>query len=301
MFSVSDYLHPRFWPSWLGFGVLRLLSLLPVPVLAFMGVLLGNTVYALLPSRRRIAAANVAHCFPELSQAEQKAIVRRCFQLVAQTTLCMGINWWSSPERIKRLVSYEGKEHYDEALASGNNIILLAPHAIGLEMGGLGLSVERPMITMYQHTKKPLLNNMVKAKRGRFDGFLVERREPLRTLLKLIRQGHPFYYLPDQDAGAKGVFAPFFGVSASTHPMLSKFAKVGNAVVLPIYTRILPGGKGWHAVIGPAIEDFPGPDELVDTARMNKVIEDMVRTAPEQYFWVHKRFKTRPDGEASLY
>jgi len=301
MFSPRDYLHPRYWLSWIGFGLLRVLSWLPLPALAMLGKGLGNTVYLLMPSRRRIALKNISASFPELSKEEHSRIAKRCFQLIAQTTLSMGINWWASPARLKRLVSYEGKEHYDKVLAEGKNVILLAPHAIALEMGGLVLSLERSMITMFQHTKRPLLNNMVKAKRGRFGGILVERREPLRALLKLIRQGHPFYYLPDQDAGDKGVFVPFFNTQASTFSVLSKFAKAGHAVVLPCFTHILPNGKGWHAVIGEPLENFPGEDELLDAERMNSVIATMISTAPEQYFWVHKRFKTRPANEADFY
>lgn len=301
MFTPGDYLHPRYWLSWFGFGLLRLTSLLPLPAIALLGSALGTLVFYLMKSRRQIAVQNLATCFPERHEDQHQATAKRCFQLVASTTLSMGVNWWASPDRLKRLVSYEGKAHYEEAIEQGRNIILLAPHAIALEMGALLLSRERSMITMYQHTRKKLLNDIVKDRRGRFGGILVERREPLRQLLKLIRAGNPFYYLPDQDAGDKGVFVPFFGVEASTVPMLSKFAKIGNAVVLPVYTHILPKGAGWHVVIGKPLEDYPSGDEIEDTRRMNEVIETMVRTAPEQYFWVHKRFKTRPPGADPFY
>ena len=301
MFTPSDYLHPRYWLSWLGFGLLRLLSFLPLPAIAVMGTGLGSLVFYLMTSRRQIALQNLVACFPEQSEQQHKATAKHCFQLIATTTLSMGINWWSSPARLQRLVSFEGKSHYEQAIAQGHNIILLAPHAIALEIGALLLSRERSMISMYQHTRKKLLNDIVKDRRGRFGGILVERREPLRALLKLIRAGNPFYYLPDQDAGDKGVFVPFFGTDTSTYPMLSKFAKMGNALVLPVYTHILPNGAGWRVVIGKPLEHYPSGDELEDTRRMNEEIETMVRTAPEQYFWVHKRFKTRPPGADGFY
>jgi len=301
MFTPGNYLHPRYWLSWIGFGLLRLISLLPLPVIATIGSGLGLLVFSLMKSRRQIALQNIAACFPEKSEQQHQVTAKRCFQLIATTTLGMGINWWASPSRLQRLVSYEGKQHYEKALAQGRNIILLAPHAIALEMGALLLSRERSMITMYQHTRKKLLNDIVKDRRGRFGGILVERREPLRKLLKLIRAGNPFYYLPDQDAGEKGVFVPFFGIDTSTFPTLSKFAKVGDALVLPIYTHILPNGAGWRVVIGEPLENYPSGDEMEDTRRMNEVIETMVRTAPEQYFWVHKRFKTRPPGADCFY
>lgn len=301
MFTPSNYFHPRYWFSWIGFGLLRLISLLPLPLIAFLGSTLGSAIFYLMKSRREVTLQNLTLCFPDMSTQEVQATAKRCFQLVAITTLSMGINWWSSPRRLEKLVSFEGKHHYDEAIAQGKNVILLAPHAIALEMAGLLLSRERPMITMYQHTRKKLLNDIVKDRRGRFGGILVERREPLRTLLKLIRAGNPFYYLPDQDAGDKGVFVPFFGVEASTFPMLSKFAKMGNAVVLPCFTHILPKGQGWHVVLSPVLENFPSDDDMQDARYMNQVIESMIRTAPEQYFWVHKRFKTRPQGASSIY
>jgi len=250
MFTARDYIHPRYWFSWFGFGLLRLISLLPLPVIAALGTLLGTLIFHAMRSRRNITVQNLAACFPEKSMQQHNQTAKRCFQLIAITTLSMGVNWWASPKRLERLVHYEGKSNYDRALSEGRNIILLAPHAIALEMGALLLSRERSMITMYQHTRKKLLNDIVKDRRGRFGGILVERREPLRGLLKLIRAGNPFYYLPDQDAGDKGVFVPFFGNQASTFSMLSKFAKVGNAVVLPIYTHILPNGAGWRVVIG---------------------------------------------------
>lgn len=301
MFAPSNYLHPRYWPSWFGFGLLRLVSLLPLPVIALLGSALGTLVFHLMKSRRKIAVQNLVACFPEVEEAQHQHTAKRCFQLIAITTLNMGVNWWASPQRLERLVRFEGKEHYDQAIADGRNIILLAPHAIALEMAGLMLSRERSMITMYQATRKPLLNEIVKDRRGRFGGILVERRAPLRNLLRLIRQGNPFYYLPDQDAGDKGVFVPFFGVEASTFPVLSKFAKVSDAVVLPCFTHILPNGAGWHVIIGEPLSHFPGEDELEDARRMNEAVEKMVRRAPEQYFWVHKRFKTRPSGEQDFY
>ena len=157
------------------------------------------------------------------------------------------------------------------------------------------------MISMYQHTKNKLVDRYVKLGRGRFDGILVERKEPLRNLIRLIRKGYPFYYLPDQDARDKGVFAPFFGVQASTIPVLGKFASMSNAVVIPCSTRILESGKGFEVNLGSPIENFPSGDDVEDTTIMNHAIEVMVEAMPEQYFWVHKRFKTRPEGEPAFY
>lgn len=252
-------------------------------------------------SRRRIALKNISSCFPELSLAQQKSINRRHFMYAGQTVFSSSMNWWVSAKRFNSWVSLRNREHYDQALQQGRNIILLAPHFVALEVAGIYLSQERPMATMYQYSKNTLVDETVKRGRLRFGGELVERKEPLRKLLKLMRQGHPFYYLPDQDAGRKGVFVPFFHELAATIPMLGKFASMTDAVVLPCRTRIKDWGQGYEIVFSAPLQNFPSGDELADTAKMNRVVEQMVRENPEQYFWAHKRFKTRPENAQPFY
>ena len=211
------------------------------------------------------------------------------------------MNYWMSRRRFNRLVEIKNREHHDAAIAAGQNIILLAPHFISMDVGGMVLAQERPMISMYQYTKNQLMNEIVKRGRTRFGGILVERKEPLRKLIRLIRQGHPFYYLPDQDAGRKGIFVPFFHEQASTIPMLGKFAQMGNAVVIPVRTHIKSWARGYEVILGEPLTDFPQGDEYADTAAMNEAVAALIRENPEQYFWVHKRFKTRPAGDTNFY
>ena len=296
-----NFLHPKYWPTWIGLAFVRLLTLLPLPVLAAFGTVIGELTYHLLGSRRRITIRNLSACFPDWPDEKIKSTTKQCFRLIGQSVFYSGFNWWASPRRLNRLVKIVEREHYDQALSEGKNIILLAPHFCALEIAGLMLSQERPMISMYQHTKNRLVDKFVKQGRGRFDGVLVERKEPLRNLIKLIRKGYPFYYLPDQDARDKGVFAPFFGVQASTIPFLGKFSAMSKAVVIPVSTKILPYGKGFEIKLGKPLENFPSGDDVTDTTAMNKAIEEVVLAMPEQYFWVHKRFKTRPEGEPAFY
>ncbi len=297
----NQFLHPRFWLTWVGIGVIRLLSLLPLVVLAALGSFIGELAYHLYTSRRKVAKQNLSACFPDWSEKKLDATTRRCFWLIGQSVFYSGFNWWASPKRLNHLVRIVNREHYDQALTEGRNIILLAPHFCALEIAGIVLSQERPMITMYQFTKNRLVDKYVKRGRSRFGGILVERNEPLRNLIKLIRKGYPFYYLPDQDARHKGVFAPFFGVHASTIPYLGKFARMSKSVVIPISTKILPLGKGFEVSLGRPLANFPSGDELEDTRSMNLAIEALVRPMPEQYFWVHKRFKTQPENEPPIY
>ncbi len=291
----SNFIAIKYWPTWLGLLLLRVLSLLPRPVIACFGSIVGLLFYLLGSSRRQIAYKNISVCFPELSDKEHRRINRQHFCLIGQSALSAPMNWWISEKRFVKSVEITARESYDQAIAQGKNIILLAPHFASMDVAGSVLSRERSMISMYQYSKNQLINEVVKRGRSRFGGIMVERKEPLRKLIRLIRQGHPFYYLPDQDAGRKGVFVPFFHELASTIAMLSKFTSMTDAVVIPCSNRIKPWGQGYEVILGEPIKNFPTGDELADTAVMNSVVAGMIRQMPEQYFWVHKRFKTRPE------
>ncbi len=300
---LSSFWQPKYWPTWIGLFLFRLLSFLPLPVLASIGYVLGMIAYILPFGRRKVALKNIAACFPEKSLSEQKQINFKHYCYLGQSVMITTMNWWISESRFDRLVTIEGREHYDRALADGKNIILLTPHFMAIEVSGLALQRERPMIGVYQYMKNTLMDTIAKEGRTRFveNGFMFERKEPLRTLLRQIRKGHPMAYSPDQDAGRKGVFVPFFHPLASTTPALAKFIQTTHAVVIPCMPLMKSWGRGYRVILGEVQDDLNTGDELVDTAAMNRVIADMVRNAPEQYLWVHKRFKTRPEGEPPFY
>lgn len=294
---LNSFIAPKYWPTWLGLGILRLLSILPLPILALLGNIIGLLFYYLGASRRRIAFKNISVCFPEYSVNDCKKINRHHFMLVGQSVFATPMHWWISAKRFKKLVTITGREAYDAALLANKNIIILAPHFAALDVAGYVLAKERPMVTMYQYAKNSLVDEIVKRGRLRFGGVLVERKEPLRNLIRAIRKGHPFYYLPDQDAGRKGVFVPFFHEQAATYSMLGKFTEMTDAVVIPCRTRTKPWGQGYDVILGEPLIDFPSGDEIIDTTRMNQAVAALIRPNPEQYFWVHKRFKTRPPAE----
>lgn len=298
---MNGLLLPRYWPTWIGIGLVRALAAAPLPVLYALGDGIGELTWRTLASRRRIAERNLERCFPGMDRADRNAILRRSFHIVGESVFCTGVNWWASAQRLERLVKTRERHHYDRALAAGDNVILLAPHFIALELGGVFLSRERPMISMYQRAKNRVVDEYLRQGRGRFGAELVERKSPMGALVRAIRRGKPFYYLPDQDAGRRGLMVPFFGIPASTSPTLGRFAEVGRAVVIPCFTRQLERAGGWEVIFRPPLEDYPTGDEYEDTRRMNACIESAVREMPEQYFWLHKRFKTRPDGEPDFY
>jgi len=296
---VKQYSAPKYWPTWLGLSVLRLLSLMPLPLLALLGYLLGSLFYVLHVSRRRIAHKNITLCFPELSNKQQHWINYQHFCYLGQSIMSACMNWWIRPARFDRLVTIKGREHYDQALENGEKIILLCPHFISMEVSGLALQRERPMVGMYQYMKNELLNTVALRGRQRFcpEGIMFERKQPLRTLLRILYKGYPFSYSPDQDAMRKGVFVPFFNTLASTTPALSKFVQTTKAVVIPCRNRMLPWGQGYEVILGRPITNLNSGDEETDAAAMNQAIEKMVRACPEQYLWVHKRYKSRPENE----
>lgn len=295
------YFAPRYWGTWLGLGLLRLFSALPLPVVWLLGAALGELMYTLVPSRRHIASRNIRACFPALTAAEQNRLIHRHFRALGQALLTIGMPWWLSPRRIRRMVRYRNREYYDQALAAGKNIILLAPHFIGLEHG-MFLSSERPVVFMYQRPRNPLFELMMRRGRMRYGGQLVERDASLKGLIRRLRAGVPLVSLPDQNAGAKrGVFVPFMGITVATHPAVGRLAALGHALVIPCIVRQLPRGRGYEIGFRPPLTDFPSGDPETDARRMNHEIEEALREMPEQYMWVHKRFKVRPKGSPDFY
>jgi KDO2-lipid IV(A) lauroyltransferase len=295
-------LHPRYWPTWFGLALMRLLSWMPLPLLALLGNGLGLLLYALHAQRRHIVRVNLALCFPDMSPRQRARLARRHFRGFGQAVMDIGIAWWGSAARLRRLVRLRGHEHYEQALREKRNIILLVPHFLGLEFGGFRLSIDRPMVTIFRHLANELLNRVMMRARTRFQMRLVEHIKPLTTLVRQVKTGTPLYYLPDQDAGPRqSVFAPFFGIPAATFVVLPRLARMTDAVVVPCFTRQLSWGRGYEIIFRPPLEDFPTGDAVADTTRMNREIEECVRAAPAQYFWLHKRFKTRPEGEPDFY
>jgi KDO2-lipid IV(A) lauroyltransferase len=285
----------------LGLAVIWLLHLLPLRLLAPLGWCAGEALYLLARERRRVALVNLKLCFPERSEQERRRIARAHFRALARSLLEHGLLWWSSKARVQRLVRVEGLEHW-QAVA-GKPVIWLAPHFVGLDMGGARIITEWRGVSVYSRQKNPAFDRVLLHGRTRFvTPVLFSRQDGIRPVVKAVREGLPFYYLPDMDFGGRdAVFVPFFGVQAATITGLSRLARLAKAVVVPAVTRQLPGAQGYVLKFYPAWEHYPTDDPEADTRRMNAFIEDRVREMPEQYYWVHKRFKTRPPGEAGIY
>ena len=284
-------------------AVFWLLHFLPLPILARLGEGLGEVLYRFGARRRKIAQLNLSLCFPELDERQRQALARAHFRILGRSILERSILWWGSRERLSRLIRVDGAQSIHAAKDAGRPVILLAPHFVGLDIGGIGIALSFDVVSIYSAQENPVFDRLLLHGRQRFgDQLLLSRQDGARTSIKAMKSGRPFYYLPDMDFGRRdSVFAPFFGIEAATITGLSRLARAAGAVVIPCITRMLPGGQGYVVEIGEPWTDFPTADVQADTTRMNAYIEGIVRTMPEQYYWVHRRFKTRPPGETRPY
>ncbi len=286
----------------LAVALLWLLHLLPLGAIAAIGRGLGALLWHLAKERRHVVRTNLRLCFPAMPEGEREVLAREHFKLVTRSFLERSLAWWASAARIRRLVRIDGIEAF-KALAAKRPTILLVPHFVGLDICGTRLALEIDAVMIYANQKNPTINRLLRHGRSRFgDQIMLSRQEGALRTIKAMRAKRPFYYLPDQDYGARdAIFVPFFGVPAATITGLSRLARLGDAVVVPCIARMLERGQGYVLSIGEPWEDFPGGDIEADTLRMNQAIEQFVLAMPAQYYWVHKRFKTRPPGGQRLY
>ena len=286
--------------TWAGVFVLWLAHFLPLSWIGAIGAGLGSVLYRF--GRGRVTRVNLALCFPEMSERERHDLGLKHFRMLGRNAVELSVMVWGSERELLELIQVEGLEHLKAAAEGGRPVIALAPHFIGLNMGGIRVAHEYPgTSSIYSKQKNPVLDRIFLKARTRFgDPHLVSRQEGLRSVIRVIKSGKPFYFLPDMDFGIRdAIFSPFFGVPTATITALPRLAKLTGAKVIPVVTRQV--GNGYVARFYPAWEDYPTGDVEADVRRMNAFIEDRVREMPEQYFWAHKRFKTRPPGEPSPY
>lgn len=295
-------LHPRYWLTWLGFALWRLVTILPFPVLIVLGRVIGLVFYALPSRRKTIARRNIEICFPDLSSAEQQAMLRANFISTGIAVMEVGISWWWSKKRFSKLIYIEGREHLDAVKDRG--VMLLGIHFTTLEIGAAAISTVIEMDGMYRAHGNPVydfLQARGRLSKGIGNGIVYERRD-VRGTMKALKNGRALWYGPDQDYGLKqGLFAPFFNIPAATVYATARFAEKTGAAVVPFSHIRLPGARGYKITVHPALENFPVGDDLVDTTRINKIVEAFIMLQPDQYLWVHRRFKNRPEGEPDLY
>lgn len=289
--------------GYLGLGAMWVFHWLPLGVQAALGRLLGSLLWRAAGSRRRVTLRNLELCFPEWSHEERERVARELFKWFARSVLERGLLWWASPARLRRLIHVEGDVSFADRHAGP--VMWLAPHFVGLDVAGAAcqIFVQRPGASIYQAQSHPVIDAAVRRGRLRHGrAQIFSRAETARPLVRAVREGAAFFNLPDMDFGRRdAAFVPFFGVPAATLLAPSRMARALDMKVQPVVAIMLPGGQGYRVRFLPPWDDFPTDDPVADTERLNRWIESQVRECPEQYFWVHKRFKTRPPGEPGVY
>lgn len=299
----AQYLAPRNWPVWLVLGLMRLLHLLPIRAQLAFGEALGRVLGRLAPSRRRIVLANLAVAFPALDAAARERMADSHFAALGRGVFEAAIAWWSSDARLRDLGEVQGVEHLRAAQAGGVGALLLTGHFTTLELGARLLCLAGvDFHAMYRPYESGLMDYFMHRWRERRSRLPALPRDELRSLVKALRGGAAVWYAPDQTLDARiSVFVPFFGKNVATITATGKLARLGRAAVVPYFPAYLGRGR-YRVTVEPALSHFPGADETADAARINAVLEQGIRQhAPAEYFWVHRRFKQVPPGEADIY
>lgn len=299
--NARDFLAPRYWPLWLAFGVLRLMAMLPIRWTQAIGSGLGITVYRLVPSRRRVARINIRQAYPDYSEEQIRELNMASFRSLGISVFEFAQSWWRDRDYMRSICEVEGKQHLDDALAKGKGVILLTGHFTTLEIGAMLIGLYTPLNGVYKKAHNPMFNAFMAHYRSTYGEELIENKN-VRALIRGLRRGRATWFAPDQDfADQDIVFTPFLGGIASTLTATARMAEMTGADVVPFYPLRLKNGRGYRLVILPALDNFPSDDINIDSARINKAIEEMVYANPEQYGWVHKRFKHRPPGSPPIY
>jgi len=299
--SAPSLLAPRHWPTWLGMALVRLLQRLPYRLQLAAGPALGSLFMRLNPYRRLVVNTNLALCFPRLDDRERQQLYQRVvrslgFSIVEEAASIMAPDTFFDGRGTVR-----GLEHVRAAQAQGKGVLLLSGHFCSVDFAGRILLRHHPVCFTYQELRNPVSNHIVTAARKKF-AYRIIHRHDIRGFIRALKDGEVVWYAPDQSQERKNsVFAPFFGIPANTLTATTRLARITGAAVLPFEIGRLPDASGYTLTIRPPLENFPGENETADATRFNALLEAQVRERPEQYLWLHRRFKKRPEGEQKLY
>ena len=296
-------LNIRYWPTWFAFGVLYAVGWLPYRVQMAMGDMLGAVLYRVVPRRRAIAYRNFDLCFPEKTHEEKTALVKGVMASTGKALFETGMAWFWPRWRLDRCYTLEGLEHLTRAKEDGVGVILMAFHFSHTDIGAKFLGLQIQIDGTYRPHNNPVYDYIQHNGRAKHSkrGMAIPR-DNVRAMVKGLRAGRIMWYAPDQDYGPKNsIFVPFFGVPAATVTATAQLARMGNARVIPFTQTRKKDGSGYHLTVFPPLQDFPSGDEYKDAELINRFLEKRILEQPDQYHWVHRRFKTRPEGEPDLY
>jgi KDO2-lipid IV(A) lauroyltransferase len=284
-----EFLRPKFWITWVGLGIMRSLELLPFPAQRHVGNAVGALLQLLPLHFKRIARRNIDLCLPELAEQQRSDLVDRHFRSLGMALLETANTWWSSNRRVNRLADIQGLQHLQAALARGRGAILLGAHFTTIEISTRILGTVVPLHVVFRPMKNALLSHIMRSSFCRH-GYPIAY-DDIRAMIRALKKNEAVWYAPDQSYRNKGAaMVNFFGIPAATNTATSRLARISGAAVMTYFAERLPGNAGYRVNIGPAFENFPG-DVIEDAERYNRLLEEQIRRVPEQYFWVHRRFK----------
>jgi KDO2-lipid IV(A) lauroyltransferase len=298
---LSSYRAPRYWPVWFGMGILRLICLLPHRAALTVGRMIGRLAHAIAGSRRAIARRNIELCFPEMSPAERDALAYRHFEALGMSLIEIGIGRWASTRHLQSLSKLTGLEHLLDALATGRGVILLSAHFTTLEASGRALTaVAPPFDAVFRKNRSEFITELQRSGRELSADTIIEKRD-IKSMIRSLRAGRAVWYAPDQSYDRKGSeVIPFFGVPSMHTTATSTLARLGDALVITYFPQRHADGS-YEMTMSPAFDNFPSGDPIADTKRYVQVLEEHIRKCPEQYFWIHKKFKNLPEGYPDYY
>jgi Kdo2-lipid IVA lauroyltransferase/acyltransferase len=298
---LSSFRTPGYWPTWIGLGLLRASCLLPYRAQLGIGRLLGRVAHRLARERRAITRRNIELCFPELSPAERDALALAHFESLGMSVIEMGLGRWASDRKLLAMTRIEGAEHIRNATDRGVGVILLSAHFTTLEISGRVLSLHSPPFdAVYRKNRSEFLTEILRTNREKSARNTIEKND-IKSMVRSLREGTPVWYAPDQSYNRKqSAVLPFFGIPSMTNTATGTLARLGKAVVVPFFPRRLPEG-GYVLTILPPIEGVPGEDPVEDTRKYLEILERQIRLCPEQYYWVHRKFKNLPEPLPDFY
>ena len=300
-FPWRRFTAPRFWGVWVALALLRLSVALPYRVQLGAGRVVGRLGHWLLASRRHIARVNLDLCFPELDDDARATLTREHFEALGIGLIEAAVCWWGDARELERRVEVEGLQHLEAARQDGVPVILLSAHFTTLEIGGRLLGLSAPFHLMYRRNDNPLIEEVVRRNRERHFERAIPR-DDVKDMLRSLRDGNAVWYAPDQNyRGKYSAPVPFFGHPVPTNTATTRLARISGARVIPFFVCRRPGTAGYRLRLDPPLEAFPTDDAFADTLRINELLERQIRVAPEQYLWIHRRFKTPRDDDHDPY
>ena len=298
--SVTQFLMPKYWATWVGLFLLRLIRLLPFQTQVSIGSQLGKLIYLIAKNRRRVAETNIRLCFPNLSNQEQQGMVEAVFRNNGIGIIETSAAWWAPLNSFDSRLKIEGREYLDAALQDGKGVILLGAHFSTLDLGGLLFSRFYKLHTMYRPHNNPLMETVIDRGRSRFISSLIDRHD-FRGVIRALKRNEIVWYAPDQDFGpTNSVYAPFFGVEAATVTATARLAKLSKAPIIML-SHHRNFDNSYTLRVHPPVTPFPLNDDRESATRINKEIEQGILYEPTQYMWMHRRFKTHPNGKGFIY